>query len=138
MQDFLHPQSLIGGLALKQETQVGHNNNLDGSGKLSQPAHSERSCFGVNGNKQYLTSPKHDALTSFARGMRCKRIALARFPQRVGCREFLARKMRPPQSALSQHYSQHSVNTTVNTTVNTAKTLQITAFRGIYTFLGIK
>ena len=35
-------------------------------------------------------------------------------------------------------HSQHSVNTTVNTTVNTAKTLQITAFRGIYTFLSIK
>ena len=50
--------------------------------------------------------------------------------------------MRPPQSALSQHYSQHSVNTTVNTTVsttvNTAKTLQITAFRGIHTFLNTK
>ena len=70
--------------------------------------------------------------------MRCKRIALARFPQHVGCREFLARNMRPPQSTLSQPYSQHSVNTTVNTTVNTAKTLQITAFRGIYTFLDIK
>ena len=81
-----------------------------------------------------MTSLKHDALTSFARGMRCKRIALARFPQHVGCREFLARNMRPPQSALSQHYSQHSVNTTVNT----AKTLQLTAFRGIYTFLSIK
>ena len=50
----------------------------------------------------------------------------------------LARNMRPPKSAFSQHYSQHSVNTTVNTTVNTPKTLQITAFRGIYTLLGIK
>ena len=48
----------------------------------------------------------------------------------------LARNMRPPKSAFSQHYSQHSVNTTVNTTVNTPKTLQITAFRGIYTLLG--
>ena len=36
VQDFLHPQSLIQGLALRQETQVGHNNDPDGSGKLSQ------------------------------------------------------------------------------------------------------
>ena len=35
VQDFLHPQSLIRGLALRQETQVGHNNDPDGSGKLS-------------------------------------------------------------------------------------------------------
>ena len=36
VQDFLHPQSRIRGLTLRQETQVGHNNNPDGSGKLSQ------------------------------------------------------------------------------------------------------
>ena len=36
VQDFLHPQSLIWGLAFRQEIQVGHNNDPDGSGKLSQ------------------------------------------------------------------------------------------------------
>ena len=36
VQDFLHPQSLVQGLALRQETQVGHNNDPDASGKLSQ------------------------------------------------------------------------------------------------------
>ena len=80
----------------------------------SRSLSSQRSCFGGNGNRQYLTSLKHDAVTSFARGMRCKCTAVARFPQHIGCRAF-GTKYAPSrvstqstlQSTLSQHYSQH-------------------------------